>query len=259
VAGGFLDVAQRHAGVERGGDERVPEGMRTDLPGDAGPTRDATDDPSCGVTVEAFTLRCDEDGAFTALAHREVDRARGARRERDGDDLATVAQDRQRAVASFEAKGLDVGASGFGDPQAVQSQQADECMIACTPMAGRHEQGTDFVAIEAGRVPFLVEAWPAHMHRQRRSGRSGRSTRSCIAAWRSSPALDRESGVPANALMSARRALKQANLMFVAPDDVLTQIQRVGVAGESAVAGQNADQRGSLLRAETGRIPRRSS
>jgi hypothetical protein len=30
MAGSFLDVAQRDAGVERGGDERVPQRVRSD-------------------------------------------------------------------------------------------------------------------------------------------------------------------------------------------------------------------------------------
>jgi hypothetical protein len=37
-----------------------------------------------------------------ALADRQVDRAGGARRERDGDDLAAVAGDDQGAVAALE-------------------------------------------------------------------------------------------------------------------------------------------------------------
>jgi hypothetical protein len=43
---------------------------------------------------------------------------------------------------------------------------------------------------------------------------------------------------------------EQANLVLGAPGDVLTQIERVRLAGKSAVAGQEAGQRGLLLRAE---------
>src|SRR5687768_2496672 len=53
VAGRFLHVAQRHAGVEGGGDESVPEGVWTDPLGDGSPAGDASHDPPGCVTVEA--------------------------------------------------------------------------------------------------------------------------------------------------------------------------------------------------------------
>jgi len=40
VAGGFLDVTERDARVECGGDGRVAQGVRTDTLGDAGASRD---------------------------------------------------------------------------------------------------------------------------------------------------------------------------------------------------------------------------
>jgi hypothetical protein len=45
--------------------------------------------------------------------------ARGSRRQRDHRVLASLADDRQRAVAAFGAERLDIGAGGFGDPQPV--------------------------------------------------------------------------------------------------------------------------------------------
>ena len=52
VGGGLLHVAQRHASVERGGDERVSERVRADLLADAGVARDLADDPSGAVPVQ---------------------------------------------------------------------------------------------------------------------------------------------------------------------------------------------------------------
>ena len=91
VAGGFLDVAQRDAGVERGGDERVAQRVRSDSLGDAGASGDAPHDPAGGVPVEPVAVRAEEDRAFAAFADGEVDSSRGARCERDGDDLAALA------------------------------------------------------------------------------------------------------------------------------------------------------------------------
>jgi hypothetical protein len=51
-----------------------------------------------------------------------VDCASGARRERDGDDLAALAPHGQRAVAAFGAERFDVGAGRFTDAQPVQNQ-----------------------------------------------------------------------------------------------------------------------------------------
>ena len=60
-----------------------------------------------------------------ALADGQVDRPGGARRERDGDDLAALADDHQGAVAAFQAQLLDVSAGSLRHPQPVQGQQGD--------------------------------------------------------------------------------------------------------------------------------------
>jgi hypothetical protein len=51
MRGGFLHVAQRHPGIECGGNEGVPERMRPDRLADPGPVRDAADDPPGAVPV----------------------------------------------------------------------------------------------------------------------------------------------------------------------------------------------------------------
>src|SRR5262245_57297042 len=76
------------------------------------------------------------------------------------------------------------------------------------------------------------------------------------AGNRAQPPRDRRPRSTESLEMPAKRfdvgaaRTEQANLVLGAPGDVLTQIKRVGLAGESAVAGQEADQRGLLLRAE---------
>jgi hypothetical protein len=76
------------------------------------------------VAVAALAVCADEDRPFAVFPDGEVDGAGGAGREGDGDDLGALAQDGEGAVAAFEAEGFDVGAGGFGDPQAVEGQQA---------------------------------------------------------------------------------------------------------------------------------------
>jgi hypothetical protein len=47
-----LYVAQWHPGVERDGDERVAQGVRSDGLGDPGPAGDAADDPPGAMAVQ---------------------------------------------------------------------------------------------------------------------------------------------------------------------------------------------------------------
>jgi hypothetical protein len=75
------------------------------------------------VPVQPPSVRSEKQRAFGALAYRQVDRAGGARGERDGDDLAALAGDDQGAVAAFQAQVLDVRASGLGHAQPVQREQ----------------------------------------------------------------------------------------------------------------------------------------
>jgi hypothetical protein len=54
-----------------------------------------------------------EDGAVAAFSGGQVDRPGGAGRQRDGDDLAALAGDRQGPVPALEAQVLDVSAGGL--------------------------------------------------------------------------------------------------------------------------------------------------
>jgi hypothetical protein len=109
VAGRFLHVAQRDAGVERGGDERVAQRVRPDRLVDARLAGQATHDPPGSVPVEAFALRAEEDRSLDTLADGQIDSAGGTRRERDGDDLAALAQNREGAMPALDAERFDVG------------------------------------------------------------------------------------------------------------------------------------------------------
>jgi hypothetical protein len=105
------------------GDERVPQGVRPDGFRDPGAAGYPADDPPGAVPVQPPATGSEEDGSLAALADRQVNRPRCARRERNGDDLAALAGDHQGPVAALDAEVRDAGAGGFGDPQPVQGQQ----------------------------------------------------------------------------------------------------------------------------------------
>ena len=114
VAGGFLDVAQRDAGVEGGGDERMAERVGPDRLVDAGSAGEAAHDPPGGVAVEPIAVWPRKIGPSTrSPMARSIARAvRGA----SGmvDDLAALAQHGEGAMTALDAERLDVGAERFG-------------------------------------------------------------------------------------------------------------------------------------------------
>jgi len=88
-----------------------PDGL-----GDPGAAGNLADDPGGAVTVQPPAVRDQEDRPRATFADRQVDRPRGARRERDGDDLPALAGNHQGPVPALDAQGFDVRAGGFGDP-----------------------------------------------------------------------------------------------------------------------------------------------
>jgi hypothetical protein len=125
VTGSFLDVAQWNARLERGGDERVAERVGSHPLGDPRLSGDTAHDPTGGVTVDPLAIGGGEDRLRAPFADRDVDGPGRPGRERDGHDLATLADDGEGAVAALESEVLDVGADGFGDSQPVECQHTD--------------------------------------------------------------------------------------------------------------------------------------
>jgi hypothetical protein len=94
-------ITQRNPSIERRSDERVPKRTGADGLGDPGAARDLADDPPGAVPVQAAPVSGEEDRAAAAFAGNKVDRPGGTRSERDGDDLAALAGNRQGPVATL--------------------------------------------------------------------------------------------------------------------------------------------------------------
>ena len=75
------------------------------------------------MPVQPLAVGGQEYRPVSALADGKVDRPGGARRQRDGDDLAALAGDRQGPVAALEVQVLDVGAGRLRHPKSVQGEQ----------------------------------------------------------------------------------------------------------------------------------------
>ena len=151
-----MDVAQRHASVERGGDERVSERVRADLLADAGVAGGLADDPPGAVPVQPPPAAGQEDRAVAAFARGQVDRPGGAGRQRDGDDFASLAGDGQGPVPALQAQVLDVGAGGFGDAQPVQREQRDQRMLERWAEPGGDQQRAELVAVQCDRMGLVL-------------------------------------------------------------------------------------------------------
>jgi hypothetical protein len=159
VRGGFLHVSQRDPCVQGGVDERVPQGVRPDVLGDPGAARDPADDAPGAVPVESAAFGGEEDRSVAAFPDSEVDRAGGPRGERDGDDLAALTGDGQRAVAAFQAV-ASISAPVASDTRSPFSASSE--ISACSAADPR--------PAATGRAPTSL-----------RSRRSGRTRRSCTA------------------------------------------------------------------------------
>jgi hypothetical protein len=55
-------------------------------------------------------------------------------------------------MTALDAQGLDVGTDGFADPRPVQRQQRNQRVFLGPPWAGRHQQRTELVTTQAGRL-----------------------------------------------------------------------------------------------------------
>ena len=73
VAGRFLHVTQRDAGVQGGGDEGVTQRVRSDPLADPGTASDTAHDPPSSMPIDPFTVGVEEDRTFHTFADSQVD------------------------------------------------------------------------------------------------------------------------------------------------------------------------------------------
>ena len=74
-----------------------------------------------GASIQPVSVTAPQDRPLDTLGDREVDRACGARDERDDGGLVALANDSQRSMPMLECKILDVGRAGLRHAQAVQT------------------------------------------------------------------------------------------------------------------------------------------
>jgi hypothetical protein len=72
--------------------------VRSDRLGDPGATSDPSDNSGRAVTVQTVFAGAGEDRSLGALADGQIYGPGGVRRDRNGDDLAALAQNGQGAV-----------------------------------------------------------------------------------------------------------------------------------------------------------------
>ena len=116
------------------------------------------------MAIKTCAVAADEDRPFASLTDGEVDGPGGAGRQRDGDGLAALADDRQGAVAAFEPERSMSAPIASDTRSPFNARQADEGMVAGAAETGGDEQGADFVAVKAGGVRLVVQARPTDMH-----------------------------------------------------------------------------------------------
>jgi hypothetical protein len=87
-------------------------------------------------------------GPGQVFTDREIDCLRGAWGERDGNQLAALAQHGQGAMPALETEIVDVGAERFRDAEPVDDQQADQRVLGGGAQPGRDQQRAELVTVQ---------------------------------------------------------------------------------------------------------------
>ena len=154
----------------------------------------------------------------------------------------------KRPVAALDAQGLDVGAGGFGDPQPVEGQQRDQRVLGGLAEASGDQQRAKLVTVQPGGVRLVVQAGPADMRGRGMieqvffDGVLVEPGDGAQAAGDGGPGAAAGFQVAGEALDVGTARLEQAQVMLLAPARVLAQVQRVRLAGQAGVTGQEPSQ-----------------
>src|SRR3954447_24125978 len=165
VADGVLDVAQRDAFVQGGGDEGGAHRVRADAlgVGDARLSGQAAHDSPGGDSIEGGAGGGGEDRPLGAVADAGVERDEDAGGQRCGGALVALAAVAQHAVALGDGEVVDAGADGFADPQPVGEQQRDQRVGAGAVGSGGGPEGAAFGGAEPGGGVFVVGSGALHV------------------------------------------------------------------------------------------------
>jgi hypothetical protein len=115
-----LHIPQRHAGIERGDDERVTQGVGSYTLGDPRSSSDAAHDPAGGVTIDPLPVGAHEDRPVAALADREGQWPWPSAVPAALSRPCRLCAQCERALTALKPQVLDVGAESLGRPQGVE-------------------------------------------------------------------------------------------------------------------------------------------
>jgi hypothetical protein len=196
------------------------------------------------VPVQPAAIRGEEDRSFGTFADGQVDGPGGARRERNGHQLAALAGDHQGAVAALDAERFDVGSGGFRDPKTVEGKQGDECVLRRWPEPGGDQKGTELVAVQPGGVRLVVQSQSADVRGGRViqqlffNGVTVESRHCAESAGDGGPGPAAGFQIAGEELDVGPAGLEELQLVLLALAGELPQVQLVGLPGEAAVPGQ---------------------
>ena len=159
-------------------------------------------------------------------------RSRAVRGARDSDDLAALAGDNQGAVPAFDAQGLDVSASGFGDAQPVDGQQGDQRVLDWRAEPGGDQQRAEpRYGPGRWRATPAIRARPSDVNGRRVikefffRRRSDRTQRRCTAAGSPWPGTAAAFQIAGKAFTVRAAGLEQAQVALLAPAGEPPQVQ----------------------------------
>jgi hypothetical protein len=164
-----------------------------------------------GVPVHPGVAAVAQDRSAGAVGEGAVDGPAGRGRQRDQHDLAAFAAHAQDPVAVFLAEVGDVGAGGFEDPQAEQSEHGHQGeVMPAGGLAGGAEQGPELQAVN----PRVGDS----------SGTAGRRT--CSAGdWSRTPSMTQVRWKPAVTGEPPRYGGGLVPAGFLHPPDVQLQVR----------------------------------
>jgi hypothetical protein len=244
----LLDVAEGHACVGGGGDERLPQGMRPDGLVDPGISRYAAHETASYGAAKAPPVGADKDRPGKPFPDGKVDCPSRPPGYRHSHNFAALAQRRQGAVPRSSPM-ASMSAPIASDTEPIEREERDEGVLGWCTKPRSDQKSTDLVAVEPDSIALVVETRAADVN----CWRGGYKPRVATEAGdRAQPPGD---SCPGSASLLGRSGVEldvgtadrqEPETLPLAPGDELAQVERVGLPGEPAVAGEVPCQRKAL-------------